>query len=112
MTFLKRMVVVLLQLILILFKRWYNLCINGEYLIDDENTERLIEFLKKVSKDPNYQPTEDEQEFEKALVEDYKQIIAMTPGLTEENYPYQIERQQCAIEELNYMKEYAKIKER
>ena len=87
------------------------MCIKGEYLIDDDNTEKFIAFLTKVAQDPKYQPTEDEQEFEQDLIEGHHQIIEEDPELTEENYRYEDQRQRYAIEGLRFIQEYARIKE-
>ena len=108
---LTELIEILFQLISIAFKRWYNLCVKGKYLIDDEDTNRLISFLIKVAQNSNYKPTDTEQEFEQELLETYRQVIEQNPGLTEENYPYQKQRQGYALEELRVLQNYAKIKE-
>lgn len=110
-SFLKDFLSILFQLVAIPIKKWYHLCIKGEYLIDNDNTERFIAFLTKVAQDPKYQPTEDEQEFEQDLIEDHYQIIEEDPELTEENYRYEDQRQRYAIEGLHFIQEYARIKE-
>lgn len=110
-SFLKDFFSILFQLIAIPVKKWYNFCIKGEYLIDDEETEKFIAFLVKVAKDPKYEPTEEEQQFEQDLIEGHRQIIEEDPQLTEENYRYEDQRQRYAIEGLRFIQEYAKIKE-
>ena len=110
-SFLKDFLSILFQLVAISIKKWYHLCIKGEYLIDDDNTEKFIAFLTKVAQDPKYQPTEDEQEFEQDLIGGHHQIIEEDPKLTEENYRYEDQRQRYAIEGLRFIQEYARIKE-
>lgn len=110
-SFLRNLFSILFQLITIFIKKWYNFCIKGEYLLDNENTEKFIAFLTKIAKDPNYQPSEDEQQFEQDLIDGHYKIIEETPELTEENYPYKEQRQRYAIEGLRFIQEYAKIKE-
>ena len=110
-SFLRNLFSILFQLIVIPIKRWYNLCIKGEYLIDDEHTKKFIAFLTKVAQDPKYQPTEEEQEFEQSLLEGHYRIMEEDPKLTEENFRYEDQRQRYAIEGLRFIQEYAKIKE-
>lgn len=110
-SFLEDFLLILLQLIIIPIKKWYNFCVKGEYLVDDEETERFIAFLVKVAKDPKYKPTEEEQQFEQDLIEGHYQIIEENPELTEENYSYEDNRQRYAIEGLRFIQDYAKIKE-
>ena len=110
-SFLKDFLSILFQLIAIPIKKWYHLCIKGEYLIDDDHTEKFIAFLTKIAQDPKYQPTEDEQEFEQDLIEGHYQIIEEDSELTEENYRYEDQRQRYAIEGLRFIQSYAKIKE-
>lgn len=110
-SFLKDFLSILFQLVAIPIKKWYHLCIKGEYLIDDDHTEKFIAFLTKIAQDPKYQPTEDEQEFEQDLIEGHYQIIEEDPELTEENYRYEDQRQRYAIEGLRFIQEYARIKE-
>ena len=110
-SFLKDFFSILFQLIVIPIKRWYNFCIKGEYVLDNDNTERFTAFLAKIAQDPTYQPTEDEQEFEQDLIAGHRQIIEEDPELTEENYRYEDQRQRYAIEGLRFIQSYAKIKE-
>lgn len=110
-SFLRDFLLILLQLIIIPIKKWYNFCIKGEYLVDDEETEKFIAFLTKIAQDPTYEPTEEEQQFEQDLIAGHHQIIEEDPELTEENYRYEDQRQRYAIEGLRFIQNYAKIKE-
>ena len=92
-------------------KKWYNLCINGMYIPDNERNQQIIRYCTKILENENYQPsTPVENWIDNEWRENYKIFIKPLEG---NNIPsYEECRTAIARKTLITLSEYKFIKER
>ena len=103
---------ILFQLIAIPIKKWFNLCVRGEYIVDDEETRAVIKYLREIARDPTYEPQSPiEQEIEQDLINAYEETLEENPEVSREDYPYADHRAEFAVDILKFFQEHATFKE-
>ena len=102
---------ILFQLLALPIKRWFNLCVRGEYVIDDEETQAVIKYLREIVRDPTYEPQSPiEQEVEQDLIDAYEETLKANPKVSREDYPYADHRAEFAVDILKFLQEHATFK--